>query len=121
MSKILVAEDDRFLANAYRVKLEREGYEVNVVFDGVELMKVLADFTPDLIVLDLIMPNKDGFTVLRDLKNDEKYKNIPVLVSSNLGQSDDIVKATKLCADDYIVKTDLSMKGFALKIKSLLP
>ena len=120
MKKILVAEDDKFLANAYRVKLQREGYEVKVVYDGNELLKALPEFTPDLIVLDLIMPNKDGFTTLKELKESENYKNIPVLVSSNLGQSEDIVKATKLGAEDYMTKTDLTMKDFAKKVKVLL-
>ena len=121
MIKILVAEDDKFLSNAYRVKLEREGYEVRVVFDGEELIQVIQEFTPDLIILDLIMPKKDGFGVLQELGKSEKYKNIPVIVASNLGQSEDIVRAAKLGAQDYIVKTDLTMKKLVEKIKSLLP
>lgn len=120
MKKILIAEDDKFLANAYRVKLERENYDVRVVFDGNEIFNVLPDFLPDLIVLDLIMPVKDGFTTLKELKEDGSYKDIPVLVASNLGQSEDIVKATKLGATDYITKTDLSMKDFAQKVKLLI-
>ena len=121
MVKILVAEDDKFLANAYRVKLEREGYEVKVVFDGNELINSLSEFPPDLIILDLIMPNKDGFSTLRELRSDDSpFKNTPILVSSNLGQSEDIVKVTKLGATDYIVKTDLSMKNLAEKVKRLL-
>jgi len=121
MAKILVAEDDKFLANAYRVKLEREGYEVKVVFDGNELINSLSEFPPDLIILDLIMPNKDGFSTLRELRSDDSpFKNTPILVSSNLGQSEDIVKVTKLGATDYIVKTDLSMKNLAEKVKRLL-
>jgi len=121
MKKILVAEDDKFLANAYRVKLAREGYDVKVVFDGNELLKVLPDYKPDLIVLDLIMPNKDGFTTLSEIKSgNSAYKNTPVLIASNLGQSEDIVKATKMGATDYIIKTDLSMKVFAEKVRLLI-
>lgn len=120
MSKILVAEDDKFLGNAYRVKLSREGYEVKIVSDGEEVFKTMESFVPDLIILDLIMPKMDGFLVLEYLKKNDKWKKIPVIVASNLGQSEDVVKATKLGAVDYIVKTDLSMKKVAEKIKSLL-
>lgn len=120
MYKILVAEDDNFLANAYRLKLTREGYEVKVVYDGGEVFKLLESYTPDLIILDLIMPKMDGFLTLEYLKKTQKWKNIPVLIASNLGQSEDIVKATKLGAEDYIVKTDLSMKEVVQKVKAAL-
>jgi len=120
MSKILVAEDDKLLANAYKVKLMREGYDVLLVGDGDELVTNIEKFNPDLIVLDLIMPKTDGFMILDYLKKSERWKGVPVLVSSNLSQSEDIVRVTKLGADDYIVKTDLSMKVLGDKIKLLL-
>lgn len=120
MAKILVAEDDKLLANAYKVKLTREGYEVLIVGDGDELVANIEKFNPDLIVLDLIMPKTDGFMILEYLKKSDQWKNVPVLVSSNLSQSEDIVRVTKLGADDYIVKTDLSMKVLGEKIKALL-
>lgn len=120
MKKILVAEDDEFLANAYRVKLTRDGYEVKTVSDGGGVFKEIENFFPDLIILDLIMPSMDGFLVLEYLKKSDKWKDIPVLVASNLGQSEDIVKATKLGALDYIVKADLSMKKLSEKVKAVL-
>jgi DNA-binding response OmpR family regulator len=120
MNKILVAEDDKLLANAYSVKLKREGYEVLIVSDGDELVSSIEKFNPDLIVLDLIMPKTDGFLILEYLKKSEKWKNVPVLVSSNLSQSEDIVRVTKLGADDYIIKSDLSMKVLGEKIQTLL-
>ena len=120
MTKILVAEDDKLLATAYKVKLTREGYEVLSVADGDELVANIEKFDPDIIVLDLIMPKTDGFMILDYLKKSERWKNVPVLVSSNLSQSEDIVRVTKLGADDYIVKTDLSMKVLGEKIKALL-
>ncbi|OGZ28813.1 MAG: hypothetical protein A2562_00065 [Candidatus Nealsonbacteria bacterium RIFOXYD1_FULL_39_11] len=120
MFKILVAEDDKLLANAYKVKLAREGYDVLIVGDGDELVTNIEKFNPDLIVLDLIMPKTDGFMILDYLKKSEKWKTVPVLVSSNLSQSEDIVRVTKLGADDYIVKSDLSMKVLGDKIKLLL-
>lgn len=120
MAKILVVEDDRFLANAYRVKLTREGHDVKIAYDGNEVFRTLEGYTPDVIILDLILPRMDGFLVLEYLKKAEKWKGIPVIVASNLGQSEDIVRATKLGADDYIVKTDLSMKMLAEKVRTVL-
>ena len=120
MKKILVAEDDKFLANAYRVKLTKANFEVKIVNDGDEAIETLKVFVPDLIILDLVMPGMDGFSVLETIKSSEEYKNIPVLVASNLGESEDIVKATKLGANDYIVKTELSMKKLIEKINSIL-
>jgi DNA-binding response OmpR family regulator len=120
MNKILVAEDDKFLASAYRVKLTKANFEVKIVSDGKDALKSLESFVPDLIILDLVMPGLDGFSVLEAIKKDEKLKKIPVLVASNLGESEDIVKATKLGAADYIVKTDLSMKKLIEKINSLI-
>ncbi len=120
MYKIIVAEDDKLLASAYKIKLNREGYDVMVVNDGVEFVQNFEKFSPDLVILDLIMPKTDGFLVLEYLKKSEKWKHLPVIVSSNLSQSEDIVKATKLGADDYIIKSDLSMKVLGEKIKKFL-
>jgi DNA-binding response OmpR family regulator len=120
MKKILVAEDDKFLVNAYRVKLTKSNYEVKIASDGEELFKVLGEFTPDLIILDLVMPKKDGFLALSELKSSEKWKDIPCIVASNLGQKEDIEKAKSLGASDYIVKTDLSMAKVLEKIKAIV-
>lgn len=116
MKKILVVEDDKLLANAYRVKLATR-YEVIIARDGDEALEILKESTPDLILLDLVLPKRDGFSVLSVIKKDERLKNIPCIVSSNLGQKEDIAKARSLGADDYIVKTDLSMRKLLMKVK----
>lgn len=118
--KILVAEDDKYLGNAYRVKLTKANFEIYVVEDGKQAVEALQKQTFDLVILDLIMPVKDGFSVLEFIKSSDALKKIPVIVASNLGQSEDIVKATKLGADDYIIKTELSMKNLLDKITILL-
>ncbi len=114
-NKILVAEDDKFLANAYRIKLLKAGFTVEVVSDGNELLSKLDSFSPDLILLDLIMPVKDGFASLIELKKGE-YKNIPVIIASNLGQSEDVKKGLSMGAIDYIVKSDTSLEELIKKI-----
>jgi len=120
MVKILVAEDDKFLANAYRVKLSKAGYEIKIVSDGQETMDSLETFTPDVILLDIIMPIKDGFAVLEELKKNDKWKNIPVIVASNLGQKEDIDKSMALGATDYIVKSQMPINDVLVKINNVL-
>ena len=120
MSKILVAEDDKFLASAYQVKLTKAGHEVKIVSDGQETIDALTSFAPDLLILDLIMPKVDGFAVLEYMGQKPNLKSIPVIVASNLGQADDIVKATKLGAKEYVVKTDLSMKDLLQKVSKFV-
>jgi two-component system alkaline phosphatase synthesis response regulator PhoP len=120
MKKILIAEDDKYLANAYRVKLNKAGFEIKIVGDGVEALEVLKSFTPDIILLDLVMPVKDGFTTLTEIKQDPKLKSIPVLIASNLGQKEDLDKGLALGAVDYIVKSDLSLEDLITKINLLL-
>lgn len=116
MKKIIVADDDKFLANAYRVKLTKAGFDVKVARDGTEVFELLKTFIPDLIILDLVMPTKDGFTTLEELKNDAHFASIPVIVASNLGQKEDSDKALKLGAVDCIVKSDLSLDDLIQKI-----
>lgn len=109
MKKILIAEDDHFLANAYRVKLEKEQFEVQVASDGDECLKMIKKDKPDVLVLDLIMPMKDGFSVLEELRKDDTYKKLPIVVASNLGQAEDIERSKSLGANDYIIKSHMSL------------
>jgi PleD family two-component response regulator len=118
--KILVAEDDKFLGNAYRVKLTKAGFDVKIATDGQEALDALSGFIPDLILLDLVMPVKDGFIVLETIKSDPVYKLIPVIVASNLGQKEDTDRAMKLGANDFIIKSDLSLNELVDKINTLL-
>jgi len=83
-------------------------------------MDILGTFKPDLILLDLVMPIKDGFIVLNEIKNNPQLKSIPVLIASNLGQKEDIDKGMAMGAADYVVKSNLSMEKLIEKINSLL-
>lgn len=103
--KILLVEDDKFFREFYAFKLKEKGIEVGQAGDGEEALKLIPEFKPDLILLDLIMPKKDGFELLQDLKNDQILSQIPVLVFSTLGQQRDIDKATQLGARGYVNKS----------------
>jgi len=119
-SKILVAEDDRFLSKIYATKLASEGYEVIVAGEGEEAIRKIIAELPDLILLDLVMPKKNGFEVLQVIKADAKTKNIPVVILSNLGQEEDVKRGASLGAVDYLVKTNLSIQEVVSKIKDYL-
>jgi len=116
-NKILLAEDDKFLVRAYKDGIARAGFEVIVAHDGKEAMDKLKSEKPDLLLLDLVMPIKNGFEVLEEMKMDDGFKNIPVIILSNLGQDTDIAKGKKLGAIDYLIKSNFSMKEVIEKVK----
>ncbi|MBL8030238.1 MAG: response regulator [Candidatus Doudnabacteria bacterium] len=102
--KILVAEDEKPLAKALSLKLTKMGFLVSSVFNGAEALKTLQKEKFDFILLDLIMPEKDGFKVLTELQ--AKKNTTPVAVLSNLGQEEDTKRAKSLGAVAYFVKSD---------------
>jgi len=120
MQKILIAEDDQFLSKIYKIKLEKAGYSVVIAPDGNQAIKEISKSLPDLILLDLMMPVKDGFTTLEEIKKNPRWTKIPIIVASNLGQPEDIEKAKKLGADDFIVKSDTSLSNVVDKIADFL-
>lgn len=118
--KILVVEDDAFLGGAYRIKLAKEGFEVEIATDGEEALVKLKTFTPDVILMDIIMPRKDGFATLQDIKKNDALKNIPIIMATNLGQPDDLEKAKALGANDLITKSNMSISDLVAKLKALV-
>lgn len=114
---IIVAEDDLYYANIYKVKLAKEGYEPIVVGNGEWALKFARERKPDLMILDLVMPIKDGFETLKEIRADEKLKDLKVLVLSSLGQEEDIKRAKELGANGYLVKTDIAINDLMEKIK----
>ncbi len=118
--KILVAEDDLFLANVYKAKLKKEGFDFLIAKDGDETMKLIKEFQPNLLILDLVMRGKDGFRVLEMIKLDPTLKNLIIVVASNLGQKEDINKCIALGASDYFIKSDVTLADIIAKVKNLL-
>lgn len=120
MIKVLVAEDDVFLSKAYAAKLKKEKFEVVLASDGEEVLNKVKAEKPDIILLDIVMPKKNGFDVLYDLKQDQETSKIPVVILSNLGQAEDISKGKDLGADDYLIKSNIAIKDIVSKIKQVL-
>ncbi|MCH8244543.1 response regulator [Patescibacteria group bacterium] len=120
MQKILVIEDDTFLRELIVQKLLKEGYEIVEAVDGEDGIKKVTEENPDIILLDIILPGIDGFEVLKKIKEDEKVKDIPVIILSNLGQQDDIDKGIKLGAKDYLIKAEFTPGEIVEKVKGVL-
>lgn len=108
--KILLIEDDKFLIRIYGKKLETSGYEIFRLESGVDALTAAKEKKPDLILLDLVMPNKNGFDVLKELTADSETKNIPVIVVSNLGGQNDIDEAMKLGAKKFVIKSNVGFQ-----------
>mgnify|MGYP001613412140 CR=1 FL=1 len=120
MKKVLIIEDDEQISRVYGIKLKQEGIETINAADGEEGLKKIISDKPDVVLLDLMLPGKDGFWVLEELSKKPQLKNIPVIVLSNLGQKTDQERAMKLGAKDYLVKADTSIKEVVDKIKGFL-
>jgi len=118
--KILIIEDDRFLRELMVRKLKMENFEVVEAEDGAEGLKKIKEEKPDLVLLDLILPEMDGFEVLEQKRKDEEIKNIPVIILSNLGQKEEIDRGLQLGAKDYLVKAHFSPSEIIEKIKLFL-
>ncbi len=117
---ILVVEDDQFYSNIFKKKLTLEGFNVILAADGEQCMKAVREQPCNLILLDMVMPVKDGIQTLKELKADEGLKNIPVIILSNLGQEADIDETKKLGAADYIVKSNMSIHDMVEKVRKFL-
>ena len=115
--RILVGEDDTFYAKIFQLKLTKEGYDVCIASNGEEVVALSRSYKPKLILLDLIMPRKNGFDALAELQNDTSLSSIPVIVFSNLSQDEDIAKATSLGAKHYMVKSNVSIQEMLEAVK----
>ncbi len=116
--KILIAEDEKPIARALELKLKSEGFEVVIANNGEEAINILQDDKIDFMLLDLVMPVMDGFSVLKNMQ--EKNIKVPVVVASNLGQDEDIKKAKEFGIKNYFVKSDTSLAEIVQLVKSMV-
>jgi DNA-binding response OmpR family regulator len=117
-TKVLIIEDERPLAHALELKMSHEGFETTVAGTGSEGLKQALSGAYDLILLDLILPEVDGFTILQEMK-DKKTKAV-VIVLSNLGQDEDRKKAEELGAKNYLVKSNAPLADIVKAVKAIL-
>ena len=117
---ILLVEDDEFLANMYKTKLELEKYNVIMVSNGESALRVVNEKKVDLVLLDIILPKISGFEIITQIKANKKLKKTPVVMLTNLSQKEDIKKGLKLGADEYLIKAHFLPSEVIGKIKKLI-
>lgn len=120
MAIVLITEDEDFLIRTLQDNLTAEGIAVDIAKDGEDAIKKIAKNKPDLILLDLLMPKKDGFYVLEELKKNPEWKLIPVIILSNLGEDTEIKRAMEMGANDYFVKSQHPIDEVIKKVKEYL-
>lgn len=118
--KILIIEDDAFFRGLIWGKLQKENFDAFAARDGKEGFSYLESNVPQVIVLDLILPDLNGYEILIALKKDPKTKNIPVIVLSNLGQEEEVQRAKELGAADFLVKVNFTLEEIVVKIRNIL-
>ena len=114
--KILVVDDERLLVKATKFNLEQEGYSVVTAFDGEEAIRLAHDNTIDLILLDLMLPKVDGFTVCRTIRG---FSNVPIIMITAKSEDIDKILGLEYGADDYITKP-FNIREVTARIKAIL-
>lgn len=118
---VLLVEDDSFISGMYQMKLSNMNYQVEVKEDGAAAWERLAqDPLPDLVLLDIVLPKKDGFEILEGIRADKRLADLPVILLTNLGQKPDVERGVKLGADDYIIKAHYTPSEVVEKITKVL-
>jgi len=118
--KIILAEDDDFLRDICETKLRKEGFNVSTACNGTEAFAKIKEENPEIILLDIIMPEMDGFEVLKKIKEIPEKVSIPVIMLTNLGQTSEIEKGLALGAEDYIIKAHFTVGEIIEKVGEIL-
>lgn len=117
---IVVVEDDTFLLGIYKTKFEMDGFKVDIAENGELGLKEIMKKKPDVVLLDILLPKMDGFTVLQHMKEHDELKDIPVILLTNLGQKDDVEKGLEMGAADYLIKAHFKPSETLKKVREVL-
>lgn len=120
MKKILLVEDEPALQESFKIAFAGKEYELVQALDGEEGLARMRAEKPDLVLLDLVLPKKHGFEVLKEMRSDAALKNLPVIVLTNLENSEDVEKALELGATTYLVKANYSLEEVVQKVEEAL-
>lgn len=120
MKSILLVEDDPFLVDIYTTKLTEAGFSLQVATNGKEALKKIKEDTVDLLLLDIVLPNFNGWEILRKIEKDDNLKSLKVVILSNLGEKEEIEKGLKLGVAKYLVKAHYTPSEVAEEIKKIL-
>lgn len=120
MKKILIVEDDPMLVEIYQRKFSDDGYEVVTAITGAEVLKKIKTEKPELVLLDLVLPEEDGFHVLEKIRKDPNTKNMKVIIFSNLSQQEDQERAAELGAQGFLTKSDYTPAEMVEAVQKIL-
>ena len=118
--KVLLVEDDPFIRDIYQVKFSQEGFEVFAVDNGIKALEKLEQVIPNIILLDIIMPYMDGLETLKNIKSNENWKKIPIIMLTNISEKEKINESENYGVDDYLIKSHFTPSEVLDKVKSLL-
>jgi DNA-binding response OmpR family regulator len=117
--KILIVEDDAFIRDIYGVKFTNEGFEVILAENGIEAVRKLEDVTPDVILLDMIMPYMDGMEVLKKIKDNQAWKSIPIIMLTNISEKEKISQGKEFGVNEYLIKSHFTPAEVVEKVNNL--
>lgn len=117
---ILLIEDEQMIATMYQTKFSMEGYTIETAVDGQTGLAKAKSLKPAIILLDIILPQMDGFAVLKEIRSNPAIAKTPVILLTNLGQDEDVKKGKDLGADDYFVKSNHTPMEIVEKVKAVL-
>lgn len=118
--EILLIEDDPFLTDIYTSKLKKAGFEVDVAPDGGKAFQIVKEKKPSLILLDVVLPQMEGWTILKRIKEDSEMDGMKIIILSNLGQRSEVEKGLQLGADRYLIKSQYTPSEVVAEVKKLL-
>jgi CheY-like chemotaxis protein len=120
MSKIMIVEDDPMLIEIYEKKLKDVGFDVKVVSSGLAVKDEMLAWRPEFVLLDIVLPDMDGFEILKTVKKEPEIKNIPIYVFSNLSSKEDIDRTTALGAAGFLTKSGFTPTQLAEELKKIM-
>lgn len=120
MTKIAIIEDDPTISQMYRMKFEADGFEVHLAANGEIGVELVEKFHPDIILLDLQMPEMDGVEALRIIRGKDWGKTVPVIILTNLGEEESPNELRDLGVHSYIVKANLTPRQVVEKVKAAI-
>ncbi len=119
MKQILLVEDDPFLVDIYMTKFKEMGFVIEVVQDGSQVMRKIAENKVDLVLLDIVLPHVDGWEILKKIREEPGLKDLKVVMLSNLGQQSEVDKAFSLGATKYLIKAHYTPSEVVKEVKQL--
>lgn len=120
MKRVLLVEDDPFLTEIYSKKLKDEGFDVYIASEGIEALRKLDQIIPDLVLLDIVLPKIDGWKILEIMRKEKKFKDVKVVVLSNLFEKTDLERGAKYGVTQYLIKAEHTPNEVIEIIKEIL-